>query len=120
MSPAPPRWRVLTHALGDLTLVRLSGSQLDLGEADALWLRDRLLELVEAGRHQLALDLGNVRFLTSTLIEALLGLHRRLKACGGRISVFNLTPPVAEVFAVLKLADVLDVRTSPPQNILEN
>ena len=120
MSPAPPCWRVLTHVLGDLTIVRLSGSQIDLGEADALWLRERLVELIEAGRHNLALDLGNVRFLTSTLIEALLGLHRQLKPRGGRISLHNLTPPVAEVIAVLRLTDVLDVRTSPPGGVLEN
>jgi anti-sigma B factor antagonist len=120
MPSTPPYWRVLTHQVGDLTIVRLSGKQVTLEEANALWLRDRLVELVAAGQHRLALDLGNVDFLTSTMVEVLLALNRKLRELGGGLSLHNLKPPVAEVFAVLQLADVLDVHTTPPGSVLRN
>jgi len=111
--------RLLTHAVGNRTVVRLGGDRVALDEGNALWLRGELLALVQPGR-QVALDLGNVHFLTSTTAETLLGLHRRLEAVGGQLSVYHLTPPVAEVFAVLKLASILDVRTTPLDDPLRN
>lgn len=112
--------RLLTHVVGDQILVRLTGRRVDLDETNALWLRDRLNALVEAGGVNLSLDLGNVGFLTSTMVEALLGLHRRLVALGGHLCVCNLTPAVAEIFSVLKLAEIFDVRTAPPETGLWN
>jgi anti-anti-sigma factor len=115
MSSTLPRWRLWVHSRGELTLVRLIGELIVLDEENALILRDELFRLVKEGKHHLALDLRHVRFLTSTMVEALLALNRRLSEAGGRLSVFNLTPPVAEIFAVLKLARVIDVRHSLPE-----
>jgi anti-sigma B factor antagonist len=111
---------LLTHTSGELTFVRLTGERVDLDEAGAFKLRDRLLALVEAGRRRLTLDLGNVGFLTSTMVETLLCLHRRLKALGGGLSVCNPTPGVAEIFAVLKLESVIEIHTDPPNDLLAN
>jgi anti-anti-sigma factor len=99
-----------------LTVVHLSGGRVALDEANALRLRERLFTLVEARHHHLALDLANVSFLTSTMVEGLLSLNRRLRALGGHLSLHRPTRPVAEVFAVLGLADVLDVSSSLPES----
>jgi anti-sigma B factor antagonist len=105
--------RLLTCEAGGQTLVRLSGERVELDEAHALWLRDRLEELVASGRRRLCLDLDNVSFLASTLVETLLHLHRKLKALGGRLSVCCLSPTAREVFGVLRLGEVLAVQDGP-------
>jgi anti-anti-sigma factor len=120
MSSAPPTWRLLTRTLGKVTLVRITGPRLaglllGLDEEGAVWLRNKLLAQVELGRLHLAVDLGNVSYLTSTGVEAFLALHRRLQAVGGHLSLHNLTPPVAEIFSVLRVADVLDLDSPPPE-----
>ena len=112
--------RLMTHAVGNRTFVRLAGERVDLDEGRALWLRDRLAGLVEGGRRHLTMDLGNVGFLTSTMVETLLSLNRRLKALDGSLSVCNLTPAVAEIFTVLKLANIIDVQTAQPNDVLWN
>ena len=104
--------RLFTYTNDDLTVVRLEGDHIHLDEMDALCLRDCLQKLVESGRYRLSLDLSNVVFLTSTMVETILSLHRHLKSVGGHLSVSNLTPVVAEIFAVLKLSTILDVRSS--------
>jgi anti-anti-sigma factor len=105
---------LLTDAFGELTLVRLEGTGVALDEENALSLRHSLLALVRQGRHQLAVDLANVHFLGSTMIEAFLAVRRALKAVGGRLMLYQPTPAVAEVFTVLRLASVLDLRVTPP------
>jgi anti-sigma B factor antagonist len=120
MSSGPPCWRLQTNAIGDLTIVRLVGTQIRLGEEDAIWLRERLFRLAEAGQIRLAVDLSAVVFLTSTTAETFLALHRRLKALGGRLSLCHLTPPVAEIVSVLRLEEVIDVWTTPPDAVLRN
>jgi anti-anti-sigma factor len=111
---------LLIDVSGERTVVRLVGSRVALDYEAALWLRGRLVGLVQQGRHRLAVDLANVPFLTSTAVEAFLGVHRKLKGAGGRLSLYDLTPPVAEVFTVLQLAGVLDVRTSPRAGVQNN
>src|SRR4051794_8617782 len=88
---------LLTHVLGDTTVVRIAGDAVALDEEHALRLRHGLFSLVEPSR-RLAVDLGNVRFLTSTAVDLLIGLHRRLAAVGGHLSLCNPTPAVAELF----------------------
>jgi anti-anti-sigma factor len=105
-------WPMLAEVQCGPTVVRLEGGRVALDEEAALRFREGLLLLVREGRH-LAVDLGNVHFLSSTTVETLLTVHRRLRAAGGRLSVFNLTPSVAEIFDVLNLAAILDVRTGP-------
>ena len=67
----------------------------------------------EGGPRQLGLDLGAVRFITARGLGRLLALHARLRAAGGRLTLFNVAGPVYEVFAVTHLTQVFDVRPRP-------
>jgi anti-sigma B factor antagonist len=109
MPSASPCWRVLTHALGDVTFVRFTGDKVKLNEEISPWLLEQLSRLVEGGRDKLAVDLGNVEYLTSAAVEVFLAVRRKLRPRGGRLSLCNPRPVVAEVFAALKLGTVFDV-----------
>jgi anti-anti-sigma factor len=59
---------------------------------------------------RLWLDLARVRFLTSTVLGQLVGLHRRVRAAGGELTLLNVAGDVYEVFVVTRLHQLLDVR----------
>ena len=114
MLSASTPWRLAVHNRGGLTVVRPAGSLVCLHEPDIARLRRGLFHLAErsAGRH-LVVDLSDVLFLTSSTVEVLLALRRRLHALGGRLSVWNPSETVREVLGALKLEQVLDIRTVP-------
>jgi anti-anti-sigma factor len=55
------------------------------------------------GDAHLLLDFTNVRYITSVELGTLIGLHKRVKAAGGRLTLFNLSPQVFEVFTATHL-----------------
>lgn len=86
------------------TLLRLSG-RLDGQWSDHL---DRhVAELVREGRHQLALDLSAIDFLSSAGIRGLVSAQRRLAAVSGSLAVVSLSEPVDKVLSMVGLSQVL-------------
>ena len=60
------------------------------------------------------LDLGNVKYVSSALLGALVGLHKELLAAGRRLILRNLRPQVLEVFLVARLDEFLDLGPAEP------
>jgi anti-anti-sigma factor len=104
---ADPCLDIDLHA--DRAVVRILAPH--FGALDAQPPDEELLSLLgEGGQTVLALDFGNVSFVSSDGLAILLRLHKRLSADGRRLAVFNLRPHVYEVFSVTHLDTVLDVR----------
>ena len=61
------------------------------------------------GAGHLLLDFANVEQLGSAELGTLVTLHKRMKASGGRLTLFNLRAQVYEVFAVTHLHTVLSI-----------
>ena len=61
------------------------------------------------GECHLLLDFTNVEFITSVELGTLIGLHKRMKASGGWLTLFNLNPEVFEVFAVTRLDNLIEI-----------
>ena len=100
---------------GEQTLIRFTGSRLFLDETTALPLGEELFALADgAAQGPLLVDLGNVEFLSSTMLGILVRMHRGLAAAGRHLVVANVSPVVYEVFETTRLTTVLDVRRSPP------
>src|SRR5688572_24195193 len=64
------------------------------------------------GTKFVTLDLGNVEYVTSTVLGHLVALHKRLQTSGGRLSLDNVRPAVQEILRVTQLDQVIDLR--PP------
>lgn len=60
-------------------------------------------------RSHLLLDFMNVERLGSVELETLIALHMRMKACGGRLTLFNLSAPVYETFTATHLQTLLGI-----------
>src|SRR5205814_9770461 len=98
---------------GACLAARLAGrAGLDESGAEA---RGRQLALLAdgAGCATLELDLGGVRYMTSSALGCLAGVHRRLRAAGGRLVVRNAEPLVAEALALTRLDSLFEVRRAP-------
>lgn len=61
------------------------------------------------GECHLLLDFTNVEFVTSVELGTLVGLHKRMKTSGGRLTLFNLNLNVFEVFTVTRLEKLIGI-----------
>jgi anti-anti-sigma factor len=61
------------------------------------------------GECHLFLDFTNVEFITSVELGTLVGLHKKMKTSGGRLTLFNLNRHVFEVFAVTHLDKLIGI-----------
>ena len=109
MSPNAPEPMEVTRD-GDRTTARFA-SLTSLNEYFADQVGRQLLALADApGTRFVTLDLGNVEYVTSTVLGHLVALHKRLQAAGGRLSLDNARPAVREILRVTQLDHVLDLR----------
>jgi anti-anti-sigma regulatory factor len=65
-----------------------------------------------SGRQRLLLDLGRVRIPTAGGLGALVALHKGQRACGGSLTLLNVSPWAFEVFSLTRLTEILDVRAA--------
>ncbi|HZY85913.1 MAG TPA: STAS domain-containing protein [Gemmataceae bacterium] len=72
---------------------------------------EELLRLAD-GREGAAfrLDMGAVDFLTSTMLGTLVSLHKKLRAGGGSLSLYDVSSDVFEVFETARLDQLFEVR----------
>jgi anti-anti-sigma factor len=113
MAPEPHGAHLETQTLGYLTTVRLLGREVALHEELAQEVGAELLDLAEGkAGHTLVVSLGNVAFLTSTVLAKLTALHKRLQAGGGHLVLCDISSKLNEPFRVTRLDLVLDVRPS--------
>ena len=81
-----------------------------LSEANAEEFARALLALAESKeRPHLLVDLGGVAMLTSVILAKIIALNGKVRAAGGRLTLFNPTPVVHQVFKVTRLDTILDV-----------
>jgi anti-anti-sigma factor len=98
-------------ASGDVTVVHFTGCKVSLDEETLDRIHGQLLALAdEPSESDLLLNFGNVEYLSSTALGALVRLHKKLLAGGRHMTVGNLSPQVHEVFAVTRLDKFLDLR----------
>ncbi len=71
-----------------------------------------------AGSH-LLLDFTNVERLGSVELGTLIGLHKRMQASGGRLTLFNLNAEVYEIFTASQLQTLLGICREGSPNLAE-
>ena len=102
------RWRFETDHADEMTVVRFTDPLLD--EQNCWIIRDQVRHLAEEARpRHLLLDFGNVKFLSSAALGALLALYHKTKTLGCRISLCHLAEEIEEVFRATKLDQVFDI-----------
>lgn len=72
-------------------------------------LGNELLSLPKTNSERILINMENVKFLSSSAINKLIVLEKRLSKSGGQIKLTNLRPEVREVFSITNLTSVFDI-----------
>src|SRR4029077_16541832 len=81
--------------IGGLTIVDISG-RIELGEESAA-LRDLVRDLLSKGRKQILFNLGDVNYIDSSGLGALVSGYTSMRKQGGELKLLNLTNNVHNV-----------------------
>jgi carbon storage regulator CsrA len=88
--------KIITFTAGQVRLENVIASELE-GLTDDL------------GECHLLLDFTNVEYVTSVELGTLISLHKKMKASGGRLTLFNLNLQVFEVFLATHLEALIGI-----------
>ena len=91
------------------TLLAIAG-EIDVYTAPKL--RDKITELVNAGHHNLILDMENVDFLDSTGLGVLVGGLKKIRAQEGTMALICSQDRLLKIFKITGLAKVFTIHPS--------
>jgi anti-sigma B factor antagonist len=97
-----------TRQVGGVTIVDISG-RIVLGEESAV-LRDMVRDLLGKGHKQILLNLGDVNYIDSSGLGALVSSFTSARKQGGELKLLNLTDRVTDLMQMTKLYTIFDVR----------
>lgn len=103
MSKSTPK----VERAGNVTIITFTGNAVrEIENRLAAELEGRTGGSAEA---HVLLDFTNVDRINSEEMGTLIGLHMKVKDCGGRLTLFNLNPDVYEAFTVTHLQTLLGI-----------
>jgi anti-sigma B factor antagonist len=89
-----------------VSVLDLSG-KIVLGEGD-VQIKDRIKDLLSDGQRKILLNLGDVSYIDSAGLGALISSYATVKREGGQLKLVNLTKRVQDLLAITKLITVFD------------
>jgi len=72
-------------------------------------LKAELIVLIDRGSKNILIDFGNVQYVDSSFLGALVSSLKHAVACRADISVFNLAKDIKDLFALIRLDKVFKV-----------
>jgi anti-sigma B factor antagonist len=98
-----------TRDEGDRTVVEVGG-EIDVYTAPKL--REQLVDLVNAGRYHLVVDMEKVEFLDSTGLGVLVGGLKRVRAHDGSLRLVCTQERILKIFRITGLTKVFPIHDS--------
>lgn len=92
--------------IGKVAVLDLSG-KITIGEGDVV-LREKVTELLDAGRLHVLLNLGKVSYMDSAGIGELVACYKRAKEKSGTVKLLNPTGKVYDLLQLTKLEEVFE------------
>ena len=99
--------RITGHDVQGVSILALDG-RVVFGE-EAATLRDKVKSMVDAGHKKLVLNVGNVTFIDSAGLGALVSAHRTATAGGGSLRLCNVGLKFKEMLQMTKMHSVFQV-----------
>ncbi len=95
-----------TRTSGPVTILDIHG-KITIGEGSAE-VRSTVRELLQAGKKDILLNLGDVSYVDSSGIGELVSSFTTVSNQGGQLKLLNLTKKLKELLAITKLLTVFD------------
>jgi anti-sigma B factor antagonist len=96
-----------TRQVGDVTVVDISG-RIEHGKESAA-VRALVGDLLREGHTQILLNLGDVNYIDSSGLGALVSSFTNVRKQGGELKLLNLTNKVRELLQITKLYTIFDI-----------
>jgi len=100
---------------GSVTVLDLSG-KITLGE-DGTLLKDKLHSLLHQGKKTILLNLGQVQYVDSAGLGALVSAYTTVTREGGALKLVNVTKKLQDLLSITKLLTVFDTFDSEDEAI---
>lgn len=99
------------------SVVRPAGARVDMQVAGEF--RQALLQLIDVGQHRLVVDMGDVHFVDSSGLGALVSALKTLKLIKGEgdIRLANVQPPVVALLEIIRMHRVFTSYPSVEQAV---
>ena len=92
--------------MGNVSVVDLSG-KITIGEGDVV-LKDKVHELLDAGKSQILLNLEKINYMDSAGIGELVACYKRAREKGGTVRLLKPSGKVYDLLQLTKLEEVFD------------
>ncbi len=86
------------------------GGEVDLYTAPEF--KERMVELIDAGKKQIVVDLSGATFIDSTTLGVLVGGVKRLRPSGGALALVCTDQNIAKIFEITGLDRVFPIHAS--------
>ena len=94
------------RVVGGVTIVEVTGNlEANSGEAS---LKDKVRSLVQQGRKNILIDLGNVSYMDSSGLGELVHVYATTKNAGGTLKLMRVTRRLKDLLTITKLVTVFD------------
>ena len=100
---------------GSVTVLDLSG-KITLGE-DGTLLKDKLHSLLHQGKKTILLNLGQVQYVDSAGLGALVSAYTTVTREGGSLKLVNVTKKLQDLLSITKLLTVFDTYDSEDEAV---
>jgi anti-sigma B factor antagonist len=90
----------------DVVILRLGGKLMGGPDADAF--QQTIRDLVERGRRNVLVDMGDVSWVNSTGLGILISGYTTLKNAGGVLKLVRVNKRIDQIFMVTKLHTIFD------------
>lgn len=94
------------RSVGDVTVLDLSG-KITIGEG-SVQVREAVKKLLDNGKKQILLNLGDVSYVDSSGIGELVSSYTTTSNNGGELKLLNLTKKIQELLMITKLLTVFE------------
>lgn len=103
------------RVVNGVSVLDLSG-KIVLGEGDGQ-IRDRIKDLLADGQKKILLNLGEVNYIDSAGLGALISSYTTTKRQGGNLKLVNLTRRIKDLLAITKLITVFETHENEDEAI---
>jgi anti-sigma B factor antagonist len=97
------------QAAGEAYVIALTG-EIDLYTAPEF--KERMVELIEAGKNHIVVDLSEATFIDSTTLGVLVGGVKRLRPSGGGLALVCTDQNITKIFEITGLDRVFPIHGS--------
>ena len=95
------------RAVGNVMIVDVSG-KITLGDGGDAALKDKMRSLIQQGQKNILLNLGDVSYVDSAGLGAIVGSYATLNKNGGALKLVNTTKRIKDLLSITKLLMVFE------------